>query len=130
MLLDAAVGLVTGASPPSPDAQLRAWVEAAIAACHRVGLTGVHDAGASDASVRAFEALAAEGALTLRTYMLLDADDPTNARRLEAGPQRGDWLTVGGVKPFADGALGSRGAWVGAPSPCALYTCPSPRART
>ncbi len=115
VLLDAAMGLVTRAIPPAPDAQVRAWVEAAIAACHRVGLTGVHDAGASDASVRAFEALAAEGALTLRTYMLLDADDPTNARRLEAGPQRGDWLTVGGVKLFADGALGSRGAWLSAP---------------
>jgi predicted amidohydrolase YtcJ len=115
VLLDAAMGLVTRVIPPAPDVQVRRWVEAAIAACHRVGLTGVHDAGASDASVRAFEALAAEGALTLRTYMLLDADDPTNAKRLEAGPQRGDWLTVGGVKLFADGALGSRGAWLSAP---------------
>ena len=115
VLIDTAMDLVTRQIPPPDGATVTRWLKAAVAACHRVGLTGVHDAGASAASVSALEAMAASGDLSLRTFVLLDADDPTNAARLEAGPVRGPWLTIGGVKLFADGALGSRGAWLSAP---------------
>ncbi len=115
VLVDTAMDLVTRTLPPPDGATVTRWLKAAVGACHRVGLTGVHDAGASAASVTALEAMAASGDLALRTFVLLDADDPANAARLEAGPVRGPWLTVGGVKLFADGALGSRGAWLSAP---------------
>jgi predicted amidohydrolase YtcJ len=91
------------------------WIEAAIATCHAVGLTGMHDAGTSAAQLAVLEHLAAEGALPLRVRVMLDADDPGANARLERPPVKGEFLSIGGLKIFADGALGSRGALLDAP---------------
>ena len=64
VLVDTAMDLVTRHIPPPDGATVTRWLKAAVAACHRVGLTGVHDAGASAASVSALEAMAASGDLS------------------------------------------------------------------
>lgn len=115
VLVDTAMGLVDARMPAPTRGQIRAWLDAALGACHRVGLTGVHDAGTSGAQLEVLEAMAAAGALPLRVHVMLDAEDPANAARLAAGPVAGDFVSVRGVKIFADGALGSRGAWLSAP---------------
>lgn len=115
VLLDAAMTLVTSRMPEPTPGQIRAWLEASLGACHRVGLTGVHDAGATSAQLAVMEAMAIRGELPLRVHVMLDADDPANAVRLAAGPKAGDFVSVRGVKIFADGALGSRGAWLSSP---------------
>ena len=84
-----------------PEALERAW---------RVGLTSVHQMG----NLTAFDALQrlrARGALGLRVVQYLPADalDHALALRLRAG-LGDDWLRVGGIKVFVDGALGPRTA--------------------
>jgi predicted amidohydrolase YtcJ len=112
VLIDAAMDLVRQAIPPPTPGQLRAWIAAAVAECHRVGLTGMHDAGASAREVAAMRELAAAGELPLRVHVMLYGEDPEIAPLLEAGPQPGEFVSISGVKLFADGALGSRGAWL------------------
>ncbi len=87
--------------------------QAALAAAHlalQVGLTGVHDCEGGE-TLAAFQQLAREQALPLRVYMLIPRDNLDAA--LQLGLQTGlgdDWLRLGHLKLFADGALGSRTA--------------------
>ena len=115
VLLDAAMSLVTSRLPPADPERLRGWLRRAVAACHSVGLTGVHDAGTSAVQLAAMRSLEAEGALELRVHVLLDASDPETAGLRALGPIDGDRIAVRGVKIFCDGALGSRGAWLTEP---------------
>ncbi|MFN3202546.1 MAG: amidohydrolase [Bradymonadia bacterium] len=110
VLIDSAVDLVRQKMPEPSEADITRWVLRAVAACRAVGLTGVHDAGATAAQVKVYRQLAQQGQLGFRVHVLLDDQDPHIAPLVEAGPQRGDMVQVMGVKLFADGALGSRGA--------------------
>jgi predicted amidohydrolase YtcJ len=115
VLVDAAMGLVQRVIPAPTRAQRRRYVERAVSECHRVGLTGVHDAGAAAETVAVYREMEAEGALPLRVHVLLDGEDPDIESLIEEGPKRGRFVDVEGVKLFGDGALGSRGAWLLAP---------------
>lgn len=115
VLIDEAVALIRDQMPPPTEGQLRQWTLKAVEACRAVGLTGMHDAGASAAQVEVYRALAAEGALGLRIHVLLDGNDEAIAPLVAAGPAEGEMVQVMGVKLFADGALGSRGAALLAP---------------
>lgn len=112
VLLDEAMALVRAKIPAPPPAQLRRWIERAVAECHRVGLTGVHDAGTSAADLAILRAMEAEGRLTLRVYTMLMPDDPGFEAVFAKGPQTGEFVDARAIKMFADGALGSRGAWL------------------
>ena len=82
--------------------------------CLSVGLTGVHDAGISPAEVDVYRGLVDDGRLKLRVYAMVageQARDYFAARGLLLGER----LTVRSAKLYADGALGSRGAWLLAP---------------
>ncbi|MEW6250131.1 MAG: amidohydrolase [Planctomycetota bacterium] len=77
--------------------------------CLAVGLTGVHDAGASPALIEVYRKLADEGRLKLRVYVMVDgaaAAEYFANQGITIGPR----LTVRAAKVYADGALGSRGA--------------------
>ena len=79
--------------------------------CLAVGLTGVHDMGISPAEIDEYRRLADTGKLKLRVYALVDG---THAIDYFAkhNPLIGDRLTVRAAKLYADGAMGSRGAWL------------------
>jgi len=79
--------------------------------CLSVGLTGVHDAYVVPAEVEVYRQLADSGRLELRVYALV-AGHAAIAYFKEHGKLIGDRLTVRAAKLFADGALGSRGAWL------------------
>ena len=115
VFVDTAMALIDANIPPATIEQTQAYLLAATAACHRVGLTGVHDAGASAEQVAVMRSLASGGELNLRVHVFLDGDDPTVEPLIEAGPRFEELVSVAGVKLFADGALGSRGAWLSAP---------------
>jgi predicted amidohydrolase YtcJ len=74
------------------------------------GLTGIHNLEDSR-SRRAFQALEAAGELTLRVYHSVPRGELRKAReqRLRTGVGS-EWLRIGPVKLFSDGALGSRTA--------------------
>jgi len=98
---------------PAPDAALRAEaLQRALAAAASVGLTGVHDMGTSLADLELFGQFADDDRLTLRVVAYADGDAAALERLCEAGPYAhpGGRLHMAGVKFYADGALGSRGA--------------------
>jgi predicted amidohydrolase YtcJ len=113
VFIDNAMDLIEAKIPaPSIDVRKRRILRAADAAV-AAGVTGVHEMGIEDATVEAYRQLVAEGRLNLRVYAYLDGGALANVA--ERKPELGDLFTVRGIKLFADGALGSRGAWMLAP---------------
>jgi predicted amidohydrolase YtcJ len=79
------------------------------------GITSFQDAGASFFEVDVLAAMADAGELPVRLWVMLGEDNDILASGLpgyEVYRQGEDHLTVGGIKVYADGALGSHGAWL------------------
>lgn len=91
-------------------------LERAIQECLSNGLTGFHQAGSDQADVALFEQFASENRLKLRLHVMLSGADTTLLKTYFAlGPRSGLYdqhLNIRSVKLYADGALGSRGAWL------------------
>jgi len=117
VFVDAASELIDAAVPP-PDDTLRAEaLRRALATAASVGLTGVHDMGTSAADLDLYKRFADTGQFTLRVVAYADGD----AAALDALCRSGLYkhpsgrVRMAGVKFYADGALGSRGAALKAP---------------
>lgn len=113
VLIDNAIDLVRAKLPPPTAEDLRRALLAGQAHCLAAGLTQVHDMGQSPMVVEALRQLDEAGELRLRVYGLLDGSHPELAAQLAKGPRlpgADRRYTLRGVKLFADGALGSRGA--------------------
>jgi len=114
VLIDAAMALVTSKIPsPSPGMVRRRILKAAeVAVSH--GLTGVHEMGIAPAVADVYGALADQGRLPLRVYGYLGGSESVLASlstRVHGVDRNGaERFILRGVKVFADGALGSRGA--------------------
>lgn len=92
------------------DAEAVDAVKAATAAVHRMGIVGIHNMEGAPA-LRAFQQLRNSGALKLRVLQQIPEADMDAA--IQVGIQSGfgdEWLRIGAVKIFADGALGARTA--------------------
>lgn len=79
--------------------------------CWSVGLTGVHDAGVTPGEVELYRELAAQGRLKLRIYAMI-AGRHAIEYFTRNPPLIDERITVRACKLYADGALGSRGAWL------------------
>jgi predicted amidohydrolase YtcJ len=83
------------------------------------GITTAHDAGASQVDLAAQTRMAQEGSLIVRLYSMVYASDEGALEEwLARGPLLNDGdhrLSVRSIKVQADGALGSRTAWLHAP---------------
>jgi predicted amidohydrolase YtcJ len=79
--------------------------------CLSVGLTGVHDAGVTPGEVELYRELAAGGRLKLRIYAMIAGRYAIDYFTRNP-PLIDERLTVRACKLYADGALGSRGAWL------------------
>ncbi len=81
----------------------------------RWGITSFQDAGSEPDEIETFRQFADNNQLTSRIYVMLGGwnQDLLN-QWYTTGPEVDDnhWLTVRGIKLVADGALGSRGAWL------------------
>jgi predicted amidohydrolase YtcJ len=112
VLLERAVELVTPFLPQPSEGLLDLALQDAQTEAHRLGLTGIHDVE-SMATLDAFRRM--ETADTLRLRVLFHppvaALPDLVTRRIRSG-QGSEWLTIGGVKMFLDGSLGSRTAWM------------------
>ncbi len=110
VLIDNAMGLVEAVIPAATAEVRERRIREAARRAIEVGLTGVHDMGIDDETAAVYRALAGKQALPLRVYGLLSGD-PANLERLRRGPEPATGrFELRGVKFFADGALGSRGA--------------------
>lgn len=111
VLLEKAMTLAERHLPVESLAERVAALAEARGELHRLGLTGVHSVEVT--GLEDFSALAEEGALRLRVLQAIPLARLSAA--IEAGLRSGfggDWLRIGGVKMFLDGALGSRTAWL------------------
>lgn len=118
VLVDAAIALVAEHIPQPDEADLERRILRAAEALAGLGFTSFHDAGTSGTTLAVLRRLQREGRLPIRVYCMLDgSDEGLLAAELPRGPSvSGDGrLAVRAVKLFADGALGSRGAWLSAP---------------
>lgn len=116
-LIDTATGLVESHIPAATPAQRKARVLAAAQAIAATGLTGLHDAGITAATITAVRELIDENRFPIRVYAMLSDNDALLRDWFARGPliDYGGRLTVRSVKAYADGALGSRGAALLAP---------------
>lgn len=113
VLIDAAVGLVDRPTPSTEESRRR--LVQALDFIAASGLVGVHDMGVSDQTLSFYEELAASGELPIRIWAYLDPGAGAVERLKRDGPWGFGKLRVVGVKMYADGALGSRGALLSDP---------------
>jgi predicted amidohydrolase YtcJ len=109
VLIDNAQALIAAkVPPPSPEVREHRILAAAAVAI-AAGLTAVHDMGIEEETGAAYEKLAAAKRLPLRVHAFLTA--PAKLERLATAPHAAvGRFEMRGVKFYADGALGSRGA--------------------
>lgn len=111
VLIDNAMNVASRIPSPSMEERRRA-LELAARHCLELGLTTVTDMGIGDGDYQAYKALREAGRLPLRAALFLGDDEALFSRWFQRGPEidREARLQVRGVKLYADGALGSRGA--------------------
>jgi hypothetical protein len=125
ILLEDTAQLVRQHIPQPALDEIETALRAAFERAWRLGLTGIHDCDGRDAFV-ALQRLHQAGELGLRVHKNIPSDLLDEA--IGVGLRSGlgdDWLRVGHVKVFADGALGPRTAWMlepfeGQPDNCGL----------
>jgi predicted amidohydrolase YtcJ len=114
VLLEKAVRLVESHLPIESAEEIRGALLEAQAEAHRLGLTGVHSVEVT--GLEDFTAMELDGVLRLRVLQSIPLPrlDHAIGVRLRSG-FGSEWLRIGGVKMFTDGALGSRTAWMRQP---------------
>lgn len=126
LLRETASGLASGAldqwraakTAAERDADARRQIQLAVQASLEKGITSFHDAGSSFATIDTLKQVAAEGGLGIRLWVMIrDSNDNLAAKlaQYRAIGLHDHHLTIAAIKVVADGALGSRGAWLLAP---------------
>jgi len=113
VLVDTAQLLVSAHIPATPSSQLEEQILLADREASRLGLTTVHDAGASPDVVEAYIRLVSQRRIETRLYVMLRGSLAELTPAFERGPVTdvvNHHLAVRAIKIVADGALGSRGA--------------------
>jgi predicted amidohydrolase YtcJ len=115
LFVDAAAGLISKAVPEPTDAQRDSALQKAQDALLGFGVTGVGSMSTSLADWETFRRAGQGGRLKVRLMTYLGGLEPLTAVPHPTEWMYGDRLRAVGVKLFADGALGSRGAWLKQP---------------
>lgn len=106
VLLESAAELVAAQIPKPTPEQLAGMMAQAQQQALAVGLTGIHDFDGPDC-LEALQVLRERGGLALRVLKNINAEWIEHAHALGLRWGFGDhWIRIGGVKIFADGALG------------------------
>jgi predicted amidohydrolase YtcJ len=110
ILFEEAIDLASDCAPRPTDSQIVEAMREAQDRCIRAGLTGIHDFDGRSC-FRALQRLRADGELKLRVVKNIPVYRLEHAIGVGLRTGFGDeWLQIGGVKIFADGALGPRTA--------------------
>ena len=120
MLLEAAAQLIVAAMPRITETDIEDPVLDAQRQLHRYGITGIHSFPGvhlpEPDPLPVLAGLLERNQLRLRVLQHIAVDKLGDATRLGLRSGfGGDWLRIGGVKLFLDGALGSRTAWMREP---------------
>ena len=111
MLIDKATALVEKLIPKTTKQEDKRDLKAGIDSNVSLGWTQVQIAGGTFSAIEILEEIKKEGNLLQRVYFAVSAGKPAETL-LKLGPKLDpeNMLTVRGIKLYADGALGSRGA--------------------
>ncbi|HJX28267.1 MAG TPA: amidohydrolase [Thermoanaerobaculia bacterium] len=103
---------VAGSLPGPTREESQRWLREASRHCLALGLTTVTDMGVSAGDIEAYKALRQANELPIRSALFLTDDQALLDQWFRTGPAVDPEarLLVRGVKMYADGALGSRGA--------------------
>ncbi|MBL0320970.1 MAG: amidohydrolase family protein [Ignavibacteria bacterium] len=109
ILVDAEMEPLLQAIPAHSPEDITSMILAATSYCASMGITEIHDMDVADVWLEPFRLLAEQGTLPVRVQSFVSAhhDEWQTNGRLPAG---GEFHRLAGVKFYADGALGSRGA--------------------
>jgi predicted amidohydrolase YtcJ len=112
VLVDNAMDIAAGKIPGPAAAEVGRILELAAQHCLERGLTTVTDMGVDQDQIDAYTAARKAGHLPLRVSAFLTDNDALLERWFQRGPEIDPEarFSVRGVKLYADGALGSRGA--------------------
>ncbi len=115
VFVDTAQALVFARIPPPSREVRKRRLAKGLAAAAAVGLTSVHDAGVTVDTVELYKELLKEDALPVRVFVMLRGPGEFLEKGAALKPESGlgdGRLSVRSIKVVADGALGSRGAWL------------------
>jgi predicted amidohydrolase YtcJ len=140
VLRDTAMGLVSRLIPAPTDGEIAEAVRAALAELRRHGVTSVQDMDGSGASVRRalfrlYQQLARDGKLTVRVRLYWPLSGWRELGQVGVALGFGDlWITIGSLKDFIDGSLGSSTAkmyepYLNEPGSTGIYVRPLSRLR-
>ncbi len=109
ILIDNAMNLVTNLIPPYSDTELERMISLAINELAANGITSVYDMDVDIQTVGIYRSMAGAGKLPINIYAFVKAQQDEWTEKLPHPFTKGK-LNVCGLKFYADGALGSRGA--------------------
>ncbi|MEP1033111.1 amidohydrolase [Ekhidna sp.] len=113
---ETAQGLITQVIPSQTKESDEQALKLALQQCFKYGITGFHQAGSGMKDINLFKEFAERGDLKLRLFVMLNGrDEDLLDTYFKNGIEEdlfNNQLTVRSVKLYADGALGSRGAWL------------------
>jgi predicted amidohydrolase YtcJ len=117
ILVDNALDLITDIIPKPTREERESRIRAALDWYARYGVTRVHDTGVDLDGLSIYKGLLESGKLPIRVYAMARGQGEAKERYLAQGPEieLGGKLTIRCFKVLLDGALGSRGAQLGAP---------------
>ncbi|MEP1094217.1 MAG: amidohydrolase [Cyclobacteriaceae bacterium] len=113
---ETAQGIVGAVIPQNSIETDREALRLALQECYKNGIVGFHNAGSGADHINLYKEFAEKNELNLRLYVMLNGRDEELledyfGKGTEENLYNGQ-LTVRSVKLYADGALGSRGAWL------------------
>ena len=119
-------------TPEEQAEDARRTIELAVDESLRNGITTLHDAGESVATIDLLKQAAASGALGIRLWVMVRDTNENIAAKMPSYKAVGladGHLTIAAIKKTIDGAIGSRGAWLlqpysDLPSSTGLNTAP------
>lgn len=110
ILIDNGIDLIRSIIPQADQSLIERGLLMAQENCFAVGLTSVTDAGLPTHEVRLIDSLQQSGILKMRINAMLSPSKSNFETYVVKGVLQNDYLTIGTIKLYADGALGSRGA--------------------
>lgn len=110
VFVDNAMNPILDILPDFPEKELKEKILDIQAELFSYGLTGVHEAGVSNADLMLLDKMVNEGTLTINLYAMLLPTPKNIEFAKKNGHYRNKNLYVRSFKVYGDGALGSRGA--------------------
>jgi predicted amidohydrolase YtcJ len=107
VLKDAAMDLVAAVRPARTNAEVEEALATAVVHAARNGVTSVQDLPGDPRDLESWEALRRAGKLTVRVSYRPSLSTWEKARDLRRSVKPDEWLSIGGVKGYMDGSLGS-----------------------